>query len=332
MKHITLSHGSGGKLTHDLIKNLFVKEFNNRFLSSLGDSAILGPISGKIAYTTDSFVVNPIFFPGGDIGKLSVCGTINDLCVSGSRPRFLSCSMIVEEGFDYKDLEKITLSAKDVCKRTGVDIVTGDFKVVEKGSVDKIFITTCGIGEVYKNSRLSVKRVKPGDKIIINGTIGDHGAAVLLAREELKFKARILSDCAPLGGLISRIMANDIKFMRDPTRGGLATTLNEISEESGYNIRLDEACIPVNGSVKVLCEAIGMEPLYMANEGKVVVIVSPRNALRVLAGMKKHPLGKKSAIIGEVEKEKDKRVYLKTRIGGKRIIDMLSGEHLPRIC
>ena len=317
---------------HDLIKNLFVKEFDNRFLSRMGDSAVLGRISGKIAYTTDSFVVNPIFFPGGDIGKLSICGTINDLCVSGSKPMFLSCSVIVEEGFDYGDLEKITLSAKAVCKETGVDIVTGDFKVVERGAVDKIFITTCGIGEIHKNSRLSIKRVKPGDKIIINGTIGDHGSAVLLAREELKFKARILSDCAPLGSLISRIIANDIKFMRDPTRGGLAATLNEISGESGYNIRLDEACIPVNESVKVLCEAIGMDPLYMANEGKAVVVVSPRDAPKVLAQMRNHPLGKKSAVIGEVEKEKDRRVYLRTAIGGKRIIDMLSGEHLPRIC
>lgn len=332
MKNITLSHGSGGRLTHDLIKDLFVKEFNNRFLSILGDSAVIETNSGKLAYTTDSFVVNPIFFPGGDIGKLSICGTINDLCVSGAKPRYLSCAVIVEEGFDYKKLKKITLSAKAVCKKAGVKIVTGDFKVVEKGAVDKIFITTCGIGEIYTETNLSAGRIKPGDKVIINGTIGDHGAAVLLAREELKFKARILSDCAPLASLISSIISNDIKFMRDPTRGGLATTLNEISGEAGYNIRLDESDIPVNESVEVLCEALGMDPLYMANEGKVVVIASPKDASRILTSMKKHPLGKKSAIIGEIEKEKDKKVYLKTKVGGKRIVDMLSGEHLPRIC
>lgn len=316
---------------HDLIKRLFVKELGNPLLDQLGDAAIFNT-SSKLAFTTDSFVVSPIFFPGGDIGKLSVCGTVNDLCVSGARPRYLSCAVIVEEGLSYSDLEKIVLSVKSSCKKAGVDIITGDFKVVEKRAADKIFITTSGIGEIYKDASLSIGRIRPGDKVIISGTIGDHGAAVLLARGELKFKAKIFSDCAPLNSLILSILNKDIKFMRDPTRGGLATTLNEIAADSGYNIAIEESEIPVKDPVRVLCEALGMDPLYMANEGKVAVIVSPDPADRVLSIMRKHPLGRKSAIIGEVKKERGKRVYLNTGIGGRRIIDMLSGEHLPRIC
>ncbi len=317
---------------HDLIKDLFIKNLSNPFLNKLMDSAVIDAKSKKFTYTTDSFVVNPIFFPGGDIGKLSICGTVNDLCMCGSRPRYLSCGMIVEEGFSYKDLEKITLSIKSTCKTIGVDIVAGDFKVVEKGAVDKIFINTSGIGEVFKDSKISVDYIKPGDKVIINGTIGDHGSSILLAREELKFKSRILSDCAPLNGLISSIICKDIKFMRDPTRGGLATTLNEISRESGYNIGIDELEVPVKEPVKALCEILGFDPLYMANEGKVVVIVSSKASSKVLSRMKKHPLGKKSRIIGEVEKGKDKKVYLRTKVGGSRILDMVQGEQLPRIC
>ncbi|MFH1854612.1 MAG: hydrogenase expression/formation protein HypE [Candidatus Omnitrophota bacterium] len=331
MKRITLAHGSGGRLMHDLIKEVFVKELGNPLLNKLGDAAVF-KAGYKLAFTTDSFVVSPIFFPGGDIGKLSICGTVNDLCVSGARPRYLSCAVIVEEGFGYTDLERIVLSVRMACRKAGIDVVTGDFKVVEKGAVDKIFITTCGIGEVYKHTKLSVERIRPGDKVITNGTIGDHGAAVLLAREELKFKARISSDCASLDSLIASIISSDIKFMRDPTRGGIATTLNEISAEAGYNICLAESSVPVKESVRALCEALGMDPLYMANEGKVVAIVASQAASRILSKMKKHPLGGKSAIIGEVKKEKGKKVYLETRIGGKKIIDMLSGEHLPRIC
>lgn len=332
MDKITLSHGSGGKLMHNLIRDLFVKEFNSRLLRELGDSAIIEAGSRKLAFTTDSFVVNPIFFPGGDIGKLSICGTVNDLCVSGARPKYLSCSMIVEEGFDYNELKKITLSIKTACRKAGVSIVTGDFKVVEKGAADKIFITTSGVGEVHRDAQLSVKYIKPGDKIIVNGTIGDHGAAVLLAREELKFKAKISSDCASLNSLISSIMSSDIRFMRDPTRGGLATTLNEITSCSAYNIGLNEASIPVRESVRALCEALGMDHLYLANEGKVIIVASAKSATRLLARMRRHPLGKKSAIIGEVKRERNRKVYLETKMGGKRILDMLRGEQLPRIC
>ncbi|MBU0759395.1 MAG: hydrogenase expression/formation protein HypE [Candidatus Omnitrophica bacterium] len=331
MERITLSHGSGGKLMHELIKKLFVKRLGNPLLDQLGDAAVLKAGPG-LAFTTDSFVVNPIFFPGGDIGKLSVCGTVNDLCVSGSRPRYLSCAVIVEEGFSYGDLEKIVSSVKLTCKKAGVDIITGDFKVVEKGAADKIFITTSGIGELCQGDPLSIGRVRPGDKVIINGTIGEHGAAVLLAREELKFRAKIYSDCAPLQDLVSSILGRGVKFMRDPTRGGLATTLNEIAADSGYNIGIEESMVPVKESVRVLCEALGMDPLYMANEGKVVVIAAPEHADRVLSIMRKCPLGKKSAIIGEVKKEQKRIVYLRTKVGGKRMLDMLSGEQFPRIC
>ncbi len=332
MKTITLSYGSGGKMMHDLIKDLFLKNLNNPFLNKLGDAALINFKTKKLAYTTDSFVVKPLFFPGGDIGKLSVCGTVNDLAVSGAMPRYLSCGMIVEDGFSYADLERITVSIKDACKSAGVNIVTGDFKVVEKGAVDGIFINTSGLGAVSENSDIAVSRIRPGDKIIISGTIGDHASAILLAREELKFKARISSDCEPLNKLVSSIICKGIKFMRDPTRGGLATTLSEISVSTGYNISIEEADIPIKKSVRALCEILGFDPLYMANEGKLIAIVSKDSAKSVLSKMKKHVLGRDAAMIGEVKKERDKKVYLKTRSGGARILDMITGEQFPRIC
>lgn len=332
MKTITLSHGNGGKLMHDLIKDLFLKNLGNPFLNKLGDAALIKFKTKKLAYTTDSFVVKPLFFPGGDIGKLSVCGTVNDLAVSGAMPRYLSCGIIVEDGFSYADLEKITISIRDTCKSSGVDIVTGDFKVVEKGAVDGIFINTSGVGEVFENSKIAISRIKPGDKIIISGTIGDHAASILLAREQLKFKTSISSDCNPLNKFVSSIICSDIKFMRDPTRGGLATTLNEISFSSGYNIAIKELDIPVKKSVRTLCEILGFDPLYMANEGKLIAIVSKNAAGDILAEMRKHILGRDAGIIGEIKKDKDKRVYLETQSGGSRILDMITGEQLPRIC
>ena len=332
MKTITLAHGSGGSLMHDLIKGLFVKNLDNPFLKPQGDSALIDIRDERIAYTTDSFVIKPIFFPGGDIGKLSICGTVNDISVSGARPKYLSCGMIVEEGFSYRDLEKITLSIKAACKDADVNIVTGDFKVVERGAVDKIFINTSGIGEMFKEAGLSLDYISHGDKVIISGTIGDHGASVLLAREELKFRAKLFSDCAPINSLVASIICKDIKFMRDPTRGGLATTLNEIARDVGYNIHIEESMVPIKEPVKALCEILGFDPLYMANEGKVLLIVSKKAVSRVLSRMRRHPLGKDSKVIGEVEKEKNKRVYLKTEVGGNRILDMLRGEQLPRIC
>jgi len=332
MKTITLSHGSGGTLMHELIKDLFIANLDNPFLNKLGDAALIKFGAGKLAYTTDSFVIKPLFFPGGDIGKLSVCGTVNDLAVSGAMPKYLSCGMIAEDGFSYADLEKITVSIKNTCKAAGVNIVTGDFKVVEKGAVDGIFINTSGIGEEFIDSEISLSRIMPDDKIIISGTIGDHAASILLARENLKFKARIKSDCGPLNKFVSSIICKGIKFMRDPTRGGLATTLNEISLASGYNVAIEESSIPVKKSVRALCEILGFDPLYMANEGKLIAIVSKDIAVNVLSKMKKHVLGKDARIIGEVKKEKDKKVYLKTQSGGLRILDMITGEQLPRIC
>ena len=332
MKKITLAHGSGGSLMHDLIKDLFIKNLGNPFLNPLGDAALITSGGKNLGYTTDSFVINPVFFPGGDIGKLSVCGTVNDLAVSGIRPRYLSCGMIAEEGFSYSDLERIVLSIKSSCREAGVRIVTGDFKVVEKGAVDKIFINTSGVGEALEGIKLSSDSIRPGDKIIISGTIGDHSAAVLLAREDFKFRSRILSDCAPLNHLISSIISREIRFMRDPTRGGLVSTLNEIALSSGYNIRIDEAHIPVKEPVNALCEILGLDPLYMANEGKVLIVVSARASSRILSRILKHPLGKNARIIGEVEEKKRKKVYLKTKIGGTRVLDMLTGEQLPRIC
>ncbi|MBU1912071.1 MAG: hydrogenase expression/formation protein HypE [Candidatus Omnitrophica bacterium] len=332
MKTITLSHGSGGKLMHDLIRDLFLKNLGNPFLNKMGDAALIKSGSKKLAYATDSFVVKPLFFPGGDIGKLSVCGTVNDLAVSGAMPRYLSCGMIVEDGFSYADLERITISIRDACRFAGVNIVSGDFKVVEKGAIDGIFINTSGIGEVFEDSFIDAARIKPGDKIIISGTIGDHAASILLAREDLKFKTKIKSDCSPLNKFVSSIICRDIKFMRDPTRGGLATTLNEISMASSYDIAIEELEIPVKKSVKALCEILGFDPLYMANEGKLIAVVSKSAAVSILSKMKRHALGKDARIIGEVKKEKDKKVYLKTQSGGLRILDMITGEQLPRIC
>lgn len=331
-RRISLSHGSGGKLMHGLIKELFVKNFSNKYLIELMDSSRIDFKGNRFAYTTDSFVVKPLFFPGCDIGKLSICGTVNDLAVSGAKPLFLSCAMIVEDGFSMSDLERITLSMSRACMQAGVSIVTGDFKVVEKNSADKIFINTSGIGIILKDAALSINRIRPGDKIIINGTVGDHAMSVLIARQELKFKANISSDCSPLNGLIYSVLCGGIKFMRDPTRGGLVTTLNEISAASGYNIAIDESLIPVKPAVRELCEILGFDPLYMANEGKVVVIVSRDAAGPLLSKMKKHPLGKDSRIIGEVDRRKDKKVFIRTKIGGFRILDMVNNEQLPRIC
>lgn len=335
-KNILLAHGDGGKLMHQLINELFKKKFSNEILDELGDSAVIKSLSpnSKLSFTTDSYVVNPIFFPGGNIGKLAVCGTINDLAVSGAQPLYISCAAIIEEGLEYDVLEKITESIAKVAKKEKVKIVTGDFKVVEKNSADKIFINTSGIGVVNKNVNLSKDRIKVGDKIIINGTIGDHGLAVLSAREEFDFESEIKSDCASLYGLVEKIMkaSQNIKFMRDPTRGGLATTLNEIVEGMNFGIIIDEESIPVKNEVKALCEILGFEPLYMANEGKVVAVVGSEKADAIIEAMRKHPLGKNSRIIGEIIKNPKQKVTSKTKIGSTRIIDMLTGSQLPRIC
>jgi len=331
---ITLAHGSGGKLTHELVKQLFLPSFNNKALSQLGDSAIL-PIHGmRIAFTTDSFVVKPLFFPGGDIGSLAVNGTINDLAVVGAEPMFLSAGFIIEEGFGLSLLEKVVNSMKEAATLAGVEIVTGDTKVVEKGSVDGLYMNTCGIGIVNNGINLATSLIEIGDKIIISGTIGDHGMAVLSERESLGFNSQITSDCAPLSGTIKKILASGahIKFMRDPTRGGLATTLNEIVNTQKYGIVIEEQNIPINDGVRALCEILGYDPLYIANEGKVVIVVAANDAVRIRGLLREDVLGKDAEIIGEVIGGSPGKVCLKTVIGGTRIVDMLVGDQLPRIC
>lgn len=335
MSAITLAHGSGGKLTHDLIKEAILKRYGNPVLNRLTDSAVIELVKGtRFAFTTDSFVVKPVIFRGGDIGKLAVCGTVNDLAVSGAAPLYISCSLIIEEGLSEELLGRFILSMKKEATKAGVKIVTGDTKVVEKGSCDKIFINTSGIGIVKYKKELSAKRIKPGDKIIINGTIADHGAAVMLARNELGFKGGPKSDCASLNRLILTVLGrcSNVKFMRDPTRGGLAAVMNEAVEGASFGIRLFEDKIPLNRGTASFCEILGIEPLQIGNEGKVIMIVAAAEADKALGLMKKDPLGRKAAVIGEVIKEFKGRVVLRTKVGGERIVDMPVLEALPRIC
>ena len=333
---ILLSHGSGGKLSHDLIQNLFFKYFENKILSIAGDSAILDIDSKNIAFTTDSFVVDPIFFPGGDIGKLAIWGTVNDLAVSGAVPKYVSVGFIIEEGLEISVLEKVVKSMAVSANQAGVKIVTGDTKVVTQGKCDKIFINTTGIGKLNTLfKRISTgENIQSGDKIIINGFIADHGMAVLSARNELKVQADVLSDCAPLNHLIQSALAvsENIRFMRDATRGGLATVLAEIVQGKEFGIHLNEEKIPIRESVRGMCEFFGFDPLYTANEGKVVMIVPENDAESVLDELQKNEFGKEAQIIGSVTDNHPGKVIMKTQIGGKRIIDMLLGDQLPRIC
>ncbi len=330
---ILLAHGSGGKMTHDLIKNLFLQKFDNPSLATLTDSAILQVDGTKVAFTTDSYVVKPLFFPGGDIGKLAVCGTINDLAVMGARPICISCALVIEEGLDYKILERIVDSMEKTARDAGVKIVAGDTKVVAKGEGDAIFINTSGIGSIEIDFSLPAD-IEVGDRIILNGQVGEHGIAVLSARADLGLEAEIESDCACLNDLISGILSvsDRIKFMRDPTRGGLATTLNEIVEGRDYGIAIEEARIPVSDPVKGTCELLGFDPLYIANEGKVVVVVGEENAPQVMDQMRRHRLGRDAQVIGWVVSQPRGMVYLKTLAGGRRIVDMMVGDQLPRIC
>lgn len=335
-KRITLKHGSGGRLTHELIDNIFIRHFNNRILSEKGDSAVIKsfPRESDLCFTTDSYVVNPIFFSGGDIGKLSVCGTVNDLSVMGAVPRYLSCGFIIEEGFPFDKLEKIAVSMKETALKASVVIVTGDTKVVEKNKCDNLYINTAGIGFRANKLKLSAGSVRTGDKVIINGPIAEHGLAVLSARSGFKFESRISSDCAPLNKLIKDIISTgaDIKFMRDPTRGGIAVTLNEIAQDGGFGVLLKEKNIPVRSDSNALCELLGLDPLYLANEGKVLVIVNPGDADKILNKMYNNVLGKGSRIIGEIISKPKGRVIMETSAGGRRIIDMPAGDQLPRIC
>ena len=335
-ENILLSHGSGGQRMDELINNLFIKYFDNPILNKKSDSAILQDCSKNLAFTTDSYVVDPIFFPGGDIGKLAVCGTVNDLAVSGAVPMYLSLSFIIEEGFAINQLEKIVKSISIEANKANIKIATGDTKVVNKGKCDKIFINTTGIGYLNeKNTSISNgSKINIGDKIIINGPIAEHGIAILASREENSFKTNIKSDCASLHSLIQSVLStsNSIHFMRDATRGGLASVLCEIADIAKAGILLEENNIPVNEEVQGICELLGFDPLYIANEGKVVIIAGNNDAGQILETLKKHPLGKESRIIGEVTGNHSGKVILNTEIGGKRIINKLVGEQLPRIC
>ena len=330
---ILLAHGSGGKLSHDLVQKNFVPLLRNPIIDKLDDSAVL-ELNGRLAFTTDSYVVSPLFFPGGDIGKLAVCGTINDLAMSGASPLYLSLSLIIEEGLSFRELEKIINSIQQVAENTGVKVVTGDTKVVNQGSMDKLFINTSGIGLIPPEVDVSGANAQPGDKVILSGAIGDHGIAVMSQREELRLKIPVASDCAPLNTLVSDMLraASDIHCLRDPTRGGLATTLNELATQSGVGIDIEEDKIPVHQSVQAACELMGFDPLYVANEGKLVAIVPPTSAEEILKAMKQNRYGSESALIGEVVSEHPGRVTMRTILGTSRIVDMLSGELLPRIC
>jgi len=336
---ITLAHGAGGKAMRDLIADIFVSGFDNDTLSQLEDqaridaAALLGE-GGKLAMTTDSYVVAPLFFPGGDIGKLAVTGTVNDLAVGGATPKYLSCGMIIEEGMSVAELRRIVASMKATADAAGVQIVTGDTKVVPRGAADRLFINTAGIGVIPEGVDIATHRARPGDTILLNGFIGDHGAAIADARGELSLESNIETDCQPLNGLIQAMLevCRDIHCMRDATRGGVATVLNEFAEASGTCMRIEEGQIPIRPEVRGLSEILGLDPLYLANEGKLVAIVPAGSVEALLEVMRAHPAGRHSACIGRVTEAPANTVILETGFGGERIVDMLVGEQLPRIC
>jgi hydrogenase expression/formation protein HypE len=336
---VTLAHGGGGKAMKDLIDDVFVEAFDNPLLAPLDDQARLDLASfasrgDRLAFTTDSFVVDPPVFPGGDIGKLAVCGTVNDLAVGGAVPLFLSCAVIVEEGVTIEFLRQIARSMAASARDAGVQIVTGDTKVVNKGACDQIFITTTGIGAIPDGIDLGAHRVRPGDVVLVNGLLGDHGAAIMASRGDLALVSPIASDCAPLHDLIANLLAAvpGTRLIRDPTRGGVATVLNEIAEAAQVAIEIDETATPVREDVRGFCEILGLDPLYLANEGKVVAVVPPEEAQYAMAAMRVHPLGRDASIIGRVRSGEPGRVTMRTALGGERIVDMLVGEQLPRIC
>lgn len=333
-EHVLLAHGGGGTLSHQLISKLFFSQFDNELLNEQHDSAIFNIDKSRLAFTTDSYVVQPIFFPGGNIGELAVNGTVNDLVVSGAKPIYISAGFIIEEGLPIEDLWKIVLSMKEAARKAGVKIITGDTKVVDKGKGDKIFINTTGIGIIKEGINISPKRCVPGDKIILSGRIADHGIAIMSAREGLEFETAIVSDTAPLNELFDCIekFGNKIHVMRDPTRGGLSSSLNEIAEIANVGMLIEEEKIPILDEVKGACEILGLDPLYIANEGKMIAIVANEIADDVFKEWRKTGLGKEAEIIGEVTLENPGTVVMKTTIGSKRIVDMISGEQLPRIC
>jgi hydrogenase expression/formation protein HypE len=331
---VTINHGSGGALTNRMVREVFITRFG--IAEPLTDSCLLSADGNAIAYTTDSYVVDPIFFPGGDIGKLAVCGTVNDLAVSGADPLYIAASFIIEEGFPFEHLRKIAGSMAEEAENAGIKIVTGDTKVVEKGKCDKIFITTSGIGIIKpgRENTGSGVLVGAGDKLIINGPLGDHSIAVMGARNKMNFSTPVVSDCASLNGIIGLLLDNsdDIHFMRDITRGGAVTILNELTGMTGMGVVLEEQSIPVDDPVRGLCEIFGFDPLFLANEGKVLFVVGNAGHEKVLDILRSHPLGRRSEVIGEIVRDEKKRVILNTTVGGRRVLDMPSGLQLPRIC
>jgi hydrogenase expression/formation protein HypE len=332
---ILLGHGSGGRLSHQLLDELIIPTLSGTAPIGQNDAALLEPVAGRLAYTTDSFVVDPIFFPGGTIGSLAVHGTVNDLAMMGARPLWLSAGLILEEGFSRGDLKVILEDMRQAADLAGIRIVTGDTKVVPRGKADKIFISTSGIGVIEHNIAIHGANAQPGDAIIINGTVGDHGIAVMASREGLKVGTDIRSDSAALNGLVDEILASaggDLHVLRDPTRGGVATTIKEIAGQSAVSISLIEEALPVNPAVRGVCAILGLDPLYVANEGKLLAFVAADAAERVLACIRQHPLGGQAAIIGHVYAGEAGRVRMETAIGGLRAVEMLAGEQLPRIC
>jgi hydrogenase expression/formation protein HypE len=331
---ILLDHGSGGKIAHQLTADLLMPMFSNPILAPLNDGAIFELGGARLAFSTDTFTVDPIFFPGGDIGDLAVNGTVNDVAMCGAVPRYLSMGLILEEGFPMADLTRILNSVRRALDAAGVQLVTGDTKVVPKGAADKIFINTTGIGLVPEGVEIHSRRARPGDRIILSGTMADHGIAVLIQREGLRFDSAVRSDTAPLNHLVARILerTREVHVLRDPTRGGVGTTLNEIAEQSRVGVVLKEDHLPVDREVAGICELLGFDPLYLANEGKFLCVVPAQVVDSVLEVMHADPYGKNACVIGEVVADHPGRVVMQTRIGGQRIVDMLAGEQLPRIC
>ena len=334
---ILMAHGSGGQMSHTLIREVFLRYFDGEALAELGDAGLVEDASfraGRLAITTDSYVVKPLFFPGGDVGKLAVCGTVNDLAVAGARPLYLTAGFILEEGLPMETLERVVRSMAETAEQAGVQIAAGDTKVVERGAADGLFINTAGVGALLTPEPLSPRRLRAGDILLINGPVGDHGLAIMLQREGLTFQSELTSDCAPLNGLIAALLAElpeEVRCMRDPTRGGLATTLNEWAGV-GVGIEIDEEAVPVRPAALAACEILGLDPLYIANEGKVLIAVAPASVERALAILRSHPLGREAAVIGRVTEEHPGRVVLRTAYGARRVLDMLAGDPLPRIC
>ncbi len=333
-KELQLGHGSGGRLTAELMESVFLPAYSNPFLAQLNDQAVFSINGARLAFTTDSFVVKPLFFPGGDIGRLAVNGTVNDLAMGGAKPLYLSASFVLEEGLPIADLRRVVASMAEAAREAGVEIVTGDTKVVERGHGDGVYINTSGVGTIEHNLHLSSDQARPGDKIIVSGPIGDHGMAIMARREGLEFDSPIESDTAPLHELVTTMLAaaDSVCCLRDPTRGGLATTLNEIAKSSSVGMELNETAIPVREPVAALCELLGLDPLYVACEGRLAAIVKQDDVQELLKAMHAQPLGKESAVIGDVVADHPNTVVMKTCVGGTRIVDVLSGEQLPRIC